>query len=144
MLALLFALAAATEPPSFTTLLTDTKVAPGAAGRVTFILGMPEDYHVFRDMIEVKVLGAGGLVPGAPVYPPGEVVPDPVDGSRTREQWRDSLAVDLPFSAPSSLAGPQTVRVSARFQACKDTLCTLPYTRELTSTVTVTPKGGGP
>lgn len=140
-LALIGSLAAApgyaAEPPVFDTALTDARIAPGSSGKVTFLLGIPDDYHVFRDMLEVRVVSAGVLRAGTPVYPPGEGVPDPVDPTRTREQWTGSVAVDLPFTAPASAEGPQTVVVSARFQGCKDTLCTMPITRELRSVVTV-------
>lgn len=129
--------------PPFDTTLTDTTLAPGGKGKVSFLLGIPEGFHVYRDMLAVKVTAAGALTPGAPIYPPGAVVPDPVNPGQTREEYRDGVAVDIPLTAPTGVAGPQTVAVHVRYQGCKDTLCLMPVEVDLTSTVTVAPSRSG-
>ena len=67
--------------------VTDLTLAPGASGNVAVSVIVPREYHVYRDMMHVKVLDAHGLTVGEPNFPPGRNLPDPSNPAQTREMY---------------------------------------------------------
>lgn len=45
------------------------KVAPGASDRIEVVVRVPAGHHVYRDMMFVKVVDAGGMALGEPSFP---------------------------------------------------------------------------
>lgn len=117
-------------------------LAPGAKGVVTLTLAVPTEFHVFRDMMEVKVTDAAGLSFGEPSFPPGEHKPDPLSPGSLREQFDQDVIVEVPVTAPQK-EGSYIAALTFRYQGCKETLCYMPATDKVEATVLVQPGGGG-
>ncbi|MEL6350002.1 MAG: protein-disulfide reductase DsbD domain-containing protein, partial [Myxococcota bacterium] len=115
--------------PSAAQLTTD-QTAP-----VQVILTVPPGFHVYRDMLQVDVVDPDGLTLGPPDFPPGLMKTDPANPANQREQYDLDVIVDVPATAKT--AGTYNPTFSVRFQACKDTLCFMPKTQEITIPVTV-------
>jgi len=113
-----------------------TTLAPGGKGNVTLTLVVPPAFHVYRDMMEVKVTDQGGLTLGAPSFPPGEQKPDPLNPGSTREQFEADVIVEVPVTAPAK-EGSYTAAFTFRYQGCKDTLCYMPATDAVDAVVQV-------
>ena len=143
LFALCFATAQAstTEDP-FRVEVTDVTVAPGGSAKVGVTLYIPPSFHVYRDMVELTVTNAGSLTASAPVYPTGELAPDPSDPSQTREMYEDSVTVQVPVKASASATGKLPLQMRIRYQGCKTDLCYMPATQDLTALVTVGTKAG--
>jgi thioredoxin:protein disulfide reductase len=122
--------------------VTDLSLAPGASGNVTISVIVPHDYHVYRDMMHVKVLDAHGLTVSEPNFPPGRNLPDPSNTSQMREMYDMDVVVDVAVTAPSK-PGTYDLDLEVAYQGCKKTLCWLPVIEEQTAKVTVgdVPKG---
>ncbi len=116
--------------------VTDLSMAPGATGNVTVSIIVPRDYHVYRDMMHVKVLDAHGLTVKEPDFPPGRNLPDPSNPSHTREMYDMDVLIDVAVTAPSS-PGTYDLDLEVAYQGCKKTLCWLPVVEEQTAKVTV-------
>ena len=116
--------------------VTDLTLAPGASGNVTVSVIVPREYHVYRDMMHVKVLDAHGLTVQEPSFPPGRKLPDPANPAQTREMFDMDVIIDVPVTAPSK-PGTYDLDLEVAYQGCKKTLCWLPVTEEQTSKVTV-------
>ncbi len=131
---------AGAEKNPFRAEVTDAKVAPGGTTAVTVSIMVPRKHHVFRDMLEVTVVGADGLVPGEVSYPPGVMAPDTTgtNGGQPRESYESDVRVDVPFAAPADARpGPHPVTLHVRYQGCSETLCFFPEETDLSSTVVV-------
>lgn len=113
-------------------------VAPGGTAPLLVTVVIPEGYHVYRDVLEVKLVDAGRATMGAVDYPEGLHKPDPLTPSVTREVYEGDALVEVPFTVPADAAGDLAVRVEARFQACKDTLCFPTKEEELAGVLHVT------
>lgn len=122
----------------------DATLAPGASGKVGVRMEIGPGYHVFVDMLDVKLVAAGGLTVSAPVYPAGEEVPDPAAPGSTREQYAGAARVEFPVVVPRTVAAGSShaVEMHVRYQACTKDLCTMPIEEDLTALVTV-PKATG-
>lgn len=121
-------------------------LAPGGSGAVSLILVVPKEFHVFRDMMEVKVVEPAGLSFGEPSFPPGVFKPDPLNPGSTREQFDADVIVEVPVTAPAK-AGSYTAAFTFRYQGCKETLCYMPATDRVEATVVVqegAPAGAAP
>lgn len=113
-----------------------TTLAPGARGNVTLTLVVPPAFHVYRDMMEVKVTDAGGLTLGAPSFPPGEQKPDPLNPGTNREQFEEDVIVEVPVTAPAK-EGSYTAAFTFRYQGCTQKLCYMPATDAVDAVVQV-------
>ncbi|MEN9786262.1 MAG: hypothetical protein RLZZ299_1526 [Pseudomonadota bacterium] len=113
-------------------------VAPGGQGTLTVVLAVPERHHVYRDMLDVRVLDAAGLTLRAPSYPPGVSRPDPANPSQMRESYEDDVWVELPVRVPASTkAGSHPVRLQVRYQGCNASTCYFPQEETLDAQVVV-------
>ena len=122
----------------------DATLAPGANGTVGVSLQIQSGYHVYTDMLEVKLVGGAGLIVLAAQYPEGETVPDPASPGQLREQYEGVATVRLPVTVPKSVrAGTShAVQLHVRYQACTVNLCAMPVEEDVTAMVTV-PKPAG-
>ncbi len=131
-------------PPPVVLDAIDATLAPGASGNVGVQMEIGAGYHVYVDMLDVKLVAAGGLDVSAPVYPAGEQVPDPAAPGQTREQYQGAARVQLAVAVPRTAAAGSShaVQLHVRYQACTKDLCTMPVEEDLTALVTV-PKPSG-
>lgn len=122
----------------------DATLAPGANGTVGVSLRIQSGYHVYTDMLEVKLVGTSSLTVLAAQYPEGENVPDPASPGQLREQYEGSATIKLPVAVPkSTLVGTShAVQLHVRYQACTVNLCAMPVEEDITAIVTV-PKPAG-
>ncbi len=119
-------------------------LAPGADGALTVVLAVPERHHVYRDMLDVRVIDAAGLVARTPSYPPGLPTPDPANPGQLRESYEDDVWVDVPVHVPATMkAGNRTVRLRVRYQGCNQTTCYFPQEETLDAAVVVAKAGTG-
>jgi len=100
------------------------EVAAGAEATLDVMVVVPKGYHVYRDMMAVTVTDAGGLTFKDAVFPLGEFTDDPANPGTTREQFKESVRVQLPVTATA--AGTHLVTVEVRYQGCKQGLCYMP------------------
>lgn len=122
------------EPPS--------GLVPGASGVVRVVVVVPEGFHVYRDMMHVEVVEAGGLRWGAPSFPVGLQTPDPANPSAQREVYDTNVVVELPVTAGAA-SGAIAARVEVKYQGCKKSLCYMPATELLDVVVPVGAAPGG-
>ena len=122
----------------------DATLAAGATGNIGVRMEIAPGYHVYTDMVEVSLVAAGDITVSAPVYPPGEVVPDPADATQMREQYEGAAQVQLKVSVPVNAAAGSThaVQLKVRYQACTKNLCAMPAEEELSALVTVPKRAG--
>lgn len=140
LLALLVSLAAhpawaATKNP-FSVAVEGLTLAPGASGAVRITVVVPPKHHVYRDMMEVTVVGAGGLTLGTPSFPVGQQKDDPANPGSMREQYDIDVIIEVPTTAPAA-AGSYTAEFDVRYQGCKESLCYMPTTERVSAVVQV-------
>jgi hypothetical protein len=118
----------------------DTQARPGEAAAVDIWLMVPPKHHVFRDMVQVSVTDAGGLLPGTTDYPPGIMAPDTTgtNGGQPRESYEQDAVVRVPLGVPADTKpGRRTVALHVRYQGCSEKLCFFPQEEDLRATVEV-------
>ncbi len=117
-------------------------VPAGGTGVVPVDVLVPEGYHVYRDMTEVRVDQPGAFRFAAPDFPPGMLGPDPAFPEQKREMYEASFRIALPVAAPRDTPlGDHPVEVQVRYQSCRGNLCFLPVERTLSIVLTVVPAG---
>ena len=126
------------EAPPFQAVAEPVAIEAGTDGVVNVIVTVPAGTTLYRDMMEVTVLDAGGLTLGEPSLPPGFSKTDPVTGA-PREIYELDVFVEIPVQAAP--VGKHEVLVEARWQGCRGSLCYMPQTAQLTAEVEVAEKG---
>lgn len=152
----------ATAAPSnpFRVEATDASVPIGASGAVDVIVRVPPKHHLYRDMMMVEpqvvrflastgssepvVVGPGqechvSLAPAS--FPPGFSKPDPADPGATREQYDMDVVIRVPFVAGACFSGSYEVEFLVEYQGCKQSLCWMPQTEVVQSTITIAAAG---
>ncbi|MFM2248933.1 MAG: hypothetical protein RL071_5008 [Pseudomonadota bacterium] len=102
-------------------------LVPGGQARARVVVAVPEGFHVYRDMMSVTVLDAGGLTLGAADFPPGLSRPDPANPSAEREQYDTNVVIEIPVTATGA-AGRRIAKLEVKYQGCKRSLCYMPAT----------------
>jgi len=126
-------------PNPFRVEAKNASAAAGQDGKVQVLVHVPKEHHLYRDMMEVtRVDDAAGdaVVTGEPSFPPGFVKPDPADPSATREQYDMDVIIEVPVKAVSK-PGTYALKFEVRYQGCKKSLCWMPQTDVVESTLTV-------
>mgnify|MGYP003883708185 CR=1 FL=1 len=123
--------------------VTAPKLAPGASGTAEVRVVVPSGFHVYRDMMWVKVLDAGGLEVGEASFPPGLLRPDPASPGNERELYDMDVIVHLPIKAGEE-AGSKVARIEVGYQGCKGGLCYMPATEQHELKVDITPGAPAP
>ncbi len=121
----------------FRWVIEGARVSPGDEARLELKLLVPAGTHLYRDMLSVSVLDAGGLKVGKPDFPPGRTQADPANGGKPRELYDLDVIIYLPFKAPKSLSGPIPVRLGTGHQGCREGLCFPPGELEHDVVVTI-------
>ena len=111
----------------------DAVVDKEAAVKVTVVV--PKGFHVYRDMMYLKVLDGNGLTFSEAVFPQGVFQPDPADPEGLREQYDESVQISAAFTP--SKPGTYAPLFEIRYQGCKASLCYMPKKEELIITVEV-------
>ena len=109
---------------------TDVTVENGKASHVQVIVRVPEQHHLYRDMMEVSRVqddGSAAVVTGEASFPPGFTKPDPADPTATREQYDMDVVINVPVSKVEQ-PGTYTLKFEVRYQGCKKSLCWMPQT----------------
>ena len=114
----------------------DAKLEAGAKGKVQVIVRVPDNHHLYRDMMNVTVVAATGVETGEASFPPGHEKPDPADPSSTREQYDMDVLIDVPVTAPK-VSGTYPMTLEVRYQGCKKSLCWMPQTETVEASVNV-------
>lgn len=109
--------------------VTSPDLAPGASGVAEVRVVVPEGFHVYRDMLWVKVLDEGSLKVGEASFPPGLMRPDPASPGSERELYDMDVIIHVPVTAPSE-AGSHIAQVQVGYQGCKGGLCYMPAKEE--------------
>ena len=126
-------------PNPFRVEAKDASVVKGQSGKVQVLVHVPKDHHLYRDMMEVTRIedGAGEkIVTGEPSFPPGFVKPDPADPSATREQYDMDVIIEIPVKSTAK-PGNYALKFEVRYQGCKKSLCWMPQTDVVESTLTI-------
>ena len=113
----------------------DATVLPGASGKVTVVVRVPDGFHVYRDMLAVKVENAGKVTAGSPAFPDGSLADDPASPGAVRELYEQDVYIQIPVSVPKGISGDIPVLLDVRYQGCKRSLCYLPGEQEVTAIV---------
>ena len=134
---------------------TDTKLKAAEEGSLTVTVRVPKEHHLYRDMLmvtpatlkftaqgakgEASLIGpemVGHLAVGAPSFPPGFFKPDPADPTFSREQYDMDVVIEVPVTAASAI-GTYVLELQVEYQGCKKSLCWMPQTDLVESTVFV-------
>jgi hypothetical protein len=134
---------------------TDTKLTTKEEGSFTVTLRVPKEHHLYRDMLmvtpttlkftpdgdkgEASLIGpelGGHLAVGAPSFPPGFFKADPADPTSSREQYDMDVVIEIPVTAASA-TGTYILELQVEYQGCKKSLCWMPQTDLVESTVSV-------
>ena len=118
---------------------TNAEVVPGEAGAVSVIIRVPNEHHLYKDMMSVGVLKSESVVVGEAVFPPGMKKADPADPTSEREQYDMDVVIELPVTGPSKL-GEYPITLLVEYQGCKKSLCWMPQTEQVDATVKVVEK----
>jgi len=137
---------------------TNAQLDAHGTGTVSVNVRVPKDHHLYRDMMSVQTQtvrfqaaglkkapvlvaenDANHLTVGDPSFPPGFTKPDPADPSSTREQYDMDVVIDVPVTA-AAIAGTYTLEFAVEYQGCKKSLCWMPQSDVVESTVTVREK----
>ena len=100
---------------------------------VTFVV--PEGYHLYQDMMLVAPNTTGGLTFSAPVFPMGKLKKDPANPDQMREVFDTPVQVKVPVT--STTTGVYMTELKVQYQGCKDTLCYMPKTETVETTIQV-------
>jgi len=111
-------------------------LAAGAAGRLRITIAVPKDHHIYRDMVEVVVIDAGGLELAEASYPPGLKKPDPADPATLRQVYDMDVIIEVPVAGVVK-PGVYPVTLQVTYQGCKKSLCWMPQTDEIQARVRV-------
>jgi len=111
-------------------------LAAGAGGALRITIAVPRDHHLYKDMVEVTVVSAGGLKLSEASMPPGLKKPDPADPSTLREVYDMDVIIEVPVGAVKE-AGEYPVVFSVSYQGCKKSLCWMPQTDEVRAKIFV-------
>ncbi len=110
----------------------------GSQAELDVLLVVPEEHHVYRERLEVRLDEPGQFEVGELEIPMGTLEPDPAFPEKKREAYHGSFTMKLPLSAPAgSELGEHQVEVQVRYQGCKGTLCYLPREQSIPVILTV-------
>lgn len=115
-----------------------TRVEVGGEGKAEVRIIVPEGHHVYRDMMWVKVVDAGGLTLGEADFPPGLMRPDPANPGSERELYDLDVVIHVPIKGDVA-PGSHTARLKVGYQGCKGGLCYMPAIEEHDLTVDILP-----
>ena len=101
---------------------------------VTFVV--PEGYHLYQDMMSVVPSTTDGLTFSAPVFPMGQLKTDPANPEQMREVFATPVQVKVPVT--STTTGIYMTELKVQYQGCKETLCYMPKTETMQTTIAVT------
>ena len=101
---------------------------------VTFVV--PEGYHLYHDMMSVVPKPVEGIAFAAPVFPMGHLIADPANPEQMREVFDTAVQVKVPVT--STTVGVYLTELTVQYQGCKETLCYMPKTETLQTTIQVT------
>ena len=107
---------------------------------VTFVV--PEGYHLYHDMMSVAPKAIDGIVFAVPVFPMGHLISDPANPEQLREVFDTAVQVKVPVT--STTAGIYSTELTVQYQGCKATLCYMPKTETLQTTIQVTEQAKAP
>ena len=101
---------------------------------VTFVV--PEGYHLYQDMMSVIPSTTEGLTFATPVFPMGQLKTDPANPEQMREVFATPVQVKVPVT--STTTGVYLTELKVQYQGCKETLCYMPKTETMQTTIAVT------
>lgn len=103
---------------------------------VTFVV--PEGFHLYHDMMSVTPKPVDGITFSAPVFPMGHLIADPANPEQLREVFDTAVQVKVPVT--STTVGVYLTELTVQYQGCKETLCYMPKTETLQTTIQVAAK----
>ncbi len=129
----LLQLATAVNP--FRVEVLPTQITVNETGKISVTFVVPEGYHLYQDMMSIRPATTQGLSFGTPIFPMGHLIADPANPTQMREVFDTTVQVTLPVS--SDTVGVYSADLTVQFQGCKDTLCYMPKSEVVTTTVQV-------
>jgi len=116
---------------------TDATLKSGESGQVQVIIRVPEQHHLYRDMMDVSRItddASKPVVTGDASFPPGFTKPDPADPGATREQFDMDVVINVPVNKVEQ-PGTYTLKFEVSYQGCKKSLCWMPQTETVEAVV---------
>ena len=104
-------------------------------GAISVVFVVPEDHHLYVDMMSVTAAPSRELNIQAPQFPMGNLKPDPASPEQMREIYQQSTTVTLPIKP--SAQGIYPAKIEVRYQGCKEGLCYMPKTETIETSVVV-------
>jgi thiol:disulfide interchange protein len=114
-----------------------TQLESGKKGEVLVTFVVPEGYHLYHDMMSVDIVPITGLVFEPAVFPMGHLIADPANPTQLREVFDATIQVKVPVT--SSTIGTYPTDITVQFQGCKDTLCYMPKSETVSTSIQVSP-----
>lgn len=105
------------DPFSWSAEPVQATVGKPAVVRVRLVV--PPGFRIYRDQVELAAVAVSGLVVGAVVLPPGQLIDDGEGG--VREGFDADVVLSVPVTA--SRAGSYRLSFDVRHQGCRTGLC---------------------
>ncbi|MEC7987328.1 MAG: protein-disulfide reductase DsbD domain-containing protein [Myxococcota bacterium] len=136
ILSLLCCFALAVENP-FRSEVSPVTVEQDTEAKLTFLLVVPQDFHLYRDMMHIEILESGGIRFQEAQYPIGLFKEDPANPTQFREQYDQTISVSLPFQ--HATVGQYEATFEVGYQGCRGGLCYRPAKDLHTVSIEVVP-----
>ena len=114
-----------------------TQFESGKKGEVLVTFVVPDGYHLYHDMMLVETTPVAGLIFDKAVFPMGHLIADPANPAQLREVFDTTVQVKIPVT--SSTVGRYSTDITVQFQGCKDTLCYMPKSETVSTSIEVSP-----
>lgn len=104
-------------------------------GTIKIVFVVPEEHHLYVDMMSVEAEPSKELNIEKPKFPIGKLKADPANPEQMREIYFETTTVELPIK-PNQF-GIYPAKIEVRYQGCKEGLCYMPKTEMIDTSVVV-------
>ena len=118
--------------------VTGVNIEANQTGNIKVLFVVPEGFHLYQDMMTVTPSPMTELQFSEPQFPIGHLTKDPANPEQMRMVFDSTIEVMVPVS--TSVNGQYEPHFEIRYQGCKDTLCYMPATENISTWVHVGPK----
>lgn len=118
------------------------EIQPNESGDITVLFVVPEGFHLYQDMMSVTASPMSELQFSDPQFPIGHLTKDPANPEQMRMVFESTIEVKVPVT--SAINGRYEPSFEIRYQGCKDTLCYMPATENISTWVQVGTKKAEP
>jgi thiol:disulfide interchange protein len=113
----------------------------GEEQSISFVVVVPEQHHIYREMLDIKVLESNGIDIHKVDFPQGEWMADPAAPESFREIYHETPIIPVTYGGE---LGTHDVRFEVTYQGCREGLCYPPVIEEHSIKLEVHSNENGP